>query len=38
MVPDCGSIDSRGAGYAAFFSQSGTRAIQTVPLDLTGAR
>ena len=38
MIPDCGSIDPREVGYAAFFSQTGTRAIQTVPLDLTSAR
>jgi hypothetical protein len=37
-VPDCGAIDSYGDGFAAFFSGSGGRYIQTRPLDLTYAQ
>jgi hypothetical protein len=36
-VPDCGDIDSYGQGIAAFFSESGSRYIETQPLDLTSA-
>ena len=38
VIPDCGRIDSFGVGFAAFFSESGSRYIRTQPLDLTNAQ
>jgi hypothetical protein len=38
VVPDCGRVDWFGTGTAAFFNQSGSRYIQTQPLDLTLAQ
>ena len=38
-TPDCGTIDLSGfSSRAAFFSQTGSRYIQTVALDLSNAR
>ena len=37
-IPECGAIDSTGAGYAAYFNQTGIQFIETESLNLVEAR
>jgi reelin len=37
-IPECGAIDSTGAGYAAYFNETGLQSIETESLDLVDAR